>query len=273
MRSGGRLAQPLCTDMSDRYPDKRTPASWTRNCLAILTEMNPGYCKNREVKGRFIEFVRELESGLLVSYNFIKIRDHYHLSFALLFTAKPTTVLYHPLMAGSRFDHNMTIWKQFNDHLGLFHTDPACPRGRWSFGPWRKNTMERLETGLRLPEEFLLPHYLGELRKRKSRLVALFQCAHELLDDIDISLDMDLEARTSATGADAANLRDYTQHTAVLDARAIALGGQCWYGFGPVTNTFRVSDVPIEAIILCGLEVFLPERDRLLSLAGIASRL
>jgi hypothetical protein len=141
----------------------RTPKEWTKNCLQMLQKSNPNYRINNNIKGNFIEFLREDDSGMLISTNFYRKRvlgiDTYYLCFALLLTSKNTNRLYHPLIIGSRFDTNRTIWKLFDEDLGLFHTDEKCPKGIWSYGEWRGNTMERLERGLLLPEEYLYPYY------------------------------------------------------------------------------------------------------------------
>jgi len=164
---------------------KRTPARWASSCLALLQAVHPDYRRNREAKGRFLEFTRPLSCGLHVSQNFIRIRDEYHLCFGLLFSLAPTEFLDSPFVAGARFDHNRTIWRQFCEDLGQFWRNPELqdrpPPGAWSQGPWRRNTMERLETGFRVPETHLLPQYLDQLRSGSENLQRFFSRAEELL--------------------------------------------------------------------------------------------
>lgn len=124
-------------------PD-RSPAAWTRECLRILKGINPAYERNREVTGRFIEFIRPDPSGLYLSHNFTRITSSYYLGFALLFTRRRTKVLFHPRVAGSRFDHGRYAASQFHDDLGLQRGQEGYPSGVWSFGPWRSNTLENL---------------------------------------------------------------------------------------------------------------------------------
>ncbi len=251
--------------------ENRTPAAWARNCLNALQELNPSYRKNREVTGRLIEFVREDDSGLTVSHNFIKIRDSYNYSFALLFTTRRTPLLVHCMVAGSRFDHNRTIWRQFLDDLGLSQKDPGYPKGVWSFGPWRSNTMENLRQGLKVPEEHLLPFYRQQLRKGKAALVALFEEAMHMVDRLP----------TGVSQADAMMLLDpggrraemYKRECYCLDALKIARGGRCNYECGPPEPGFLVEDVPRDVIVLDQLSVFLQERDLLPDVVDIARKL
>lgn len=104
----------------EHYPDKRTATAWANNCLEMLPEINPDYYRNKHSKGRFIEFLRIDDFGLLVSQNFTKIREVYHLFFSLLFSDKrgPGS-LYHRLMAGSRFGHNRTVASLFKQGTRL----------------------------------------------------------------------------------------------------------------------------------------------------------
>src|SRR3954471_19136222 len=90
--------------------EERTPIAWRNACLEILrAEVHPAYDWHRAAIGRFTELVRTDSNGLHLSYNFVRIRDEYHLGFALLFSRRVPSTLVTPLVAGSRFDHNRTI--------------------------------------------------------------------------------------------------------------------------------------------------------------------
>tara|TARA_R110002072_G_scaffold219815_2_gene377419 strand:- start:2588 stop:3439 length:852 start_codon:yes stop_codon:yes gene_type:complete len=173
-------------------PEKRTPSLWAKNCLAALKGIDPSYERNRLVKGRFIEFVRQLPNGLYVSHNFLRTRDTYHLCFALLFSKRLAETLVSPLAAGARFDHNRTIWRQFCDDLGLHRTNEDCtrrpPSGVWSFGEWRRNTPGLVERGLGVSEEHLLPHYLKAIRAAAPSLVRLLERAVDLVPGMEVRL-------------------------------------------------------------------------------------
>ena len=254
--------------MSD---ENRTQPAWAAHCLEVLQSQDPSYRKNREVKGRFMEFVRQDESGLTVSHNFIKIRDTYYYSYALLFTQRPTQLLTHAFLAGSRFDHNKTIWRQFQSDLGLFRGDDGCPSGIWSFGVWRNNTLENLSKGLLIPDKHLFPVYRESLAKGKARLVALFQEAGKMMHGIPADEDFDSAAERFS------HLRPeyerFERECYALDAFSIARGGLLKFGYGPPEPGFCLEDVPLELIVFSQLSVFFKERDRLAEITAIAERL
>lgn len=253
-------------------PD-RSPAAWTRECLRILKGINPAYERNREVTGRFIEFIRPDPSGLYLSHNFTRITSSYYLGFALLFTRRRTKVLFHPRVAGSRFDHGRYAARQFHDDLGLQRGQEGYPSGIWSFGPWRSNTLENLARGLAVDEERLYPFYRDALREGKGRLVALFGKALELVPRFQQAPEASFEAQADSAGLDAAKLLPYHEAAGTLNALAVAQGGSRYIGYGPRTNTFEVESIPLEAIVLAHRSVFLAERERLRELLAIAEAL
>jgi len=251
--------------------ENRTQSAWAKHCLEMLQSQDPSYRKNRETKGRFMEFVRQDESGLTVSHNFIKIRDTYYYSYALLFIQRPSLLLTHALLAGSRFDHNKTITQQFYSDLNIFRGDEGFPSGIWSFGPWRNNTLENLSKGMLIPDKYLFPFYREALAKGKNRLVALFQEARKMMDGIPPTEDLDSAAQRFA------HLRPqydrFQRECHALDALSIARGGLLKYGYGPPEPGFRLEDVPLEVIVFSQLSLFHGERDRLDEIIEIAERL
>ena len=254
--------------MSD---ENRTPSAWAAHCLEVLQTEDPSYRKNREAKGRFMEFVRQDESGLAISHNFIKIRDTYYYSYGLLFTQRPTLQLSHALLAGSRFDHNRTIWRQFYDDLNLSRGDVGFPSGVWSFGAWRNNTLENLSKGLLIPDRHLYPVYREALANGKSRLVALFREAKKMMDQVPPNEDIDAVAQRFS------HLRSrheqFQRECCSLGALSIGRGGLLKFGYGPPEPGFRFEDVPLELIVFSQLSVFFKERDRLDEIISIAERL
>ena len=250
---------------------ERTPSAWAKACLALLQDISPDYRRNRDVTGRFIEFVRPDPTGLLVSQNFIRIRSDYSLCYALSFSTLPSKQLYYPLFAGSRFDHNRTIWRQFLDDVGISRGDPGYPSGLWSFGPWRSNTLENLARGLALNEEYLYPFYRQELKRGKSHLVSLFETAARLIPALDPAVPVLTQA--SSLGVDPKALAAYPLPSAELNALTVAKGGSCYVGFGPRTNTVDLRAISPEVMVLHFAEVFLRERHRLSQLLAIANAL
>jgi hypothetical protein len=256
--------------MPQEHPE-RTPAAWTKECLGILQRIDPAYRRNREATGRFIEFVRPDPSGLLVSQNFIRTLDSYHLCFALSFTAQRSFQLYTPLFAGSRFDHGRTIWRQFVDDVGVRRGEPGHPSGVWSFGPWRSNTMENLAKGFQVNEEFLRPFYRQALGAGKDRLVALFEAARRLVPALDPSLPA--AALAASVGIDPALVERHPLGTASLDALKVARGGSWYVGFGPRTHTVNLDEIAPEVVVVQFAEAFLRERERLDEIVSIARAL
>lgn len=248
----------------------RTPSEWKKQCLGILQRLNPNYSLNKNVKGRFIEFIRNDDTGAFVSLNFLRIRDTYHLCYAISLTTKLVSPLYHPFLAGSRFDNNATICRIFLNDLGLFHIDEKCPKGIWSSGEWRSNTLERLERGFQLPEEYLYPYYRNKLHDGKDMLLQLFKRAEDVIPHLDINKQLDQQMKDM--GIDKEQVDSYRAEARALDMLKIAKGGECWYGFGPHENTFKVSEVPIDSIIMNYLEVFISEKDRLSEIIKIVER-
>lgn len=249
---------------------ERTPRAWAKECLEILRDISANYSVNREASGRFIEFVRKDSSGLYVSQNFIRIRDDYHLCFGLSFTTRLSRPLKSPLVAGSRFDHNRTIWRQFLDDLGVRRGDSGYPSGIWSFGPWRSNTMENLARGLAVNEQYLYPFYREALKAGRPRLIRLLEAARRLVPVLDSALPVadHTELGVKETPSELSRLA-----SAPISALAIARGGEIYCGFGPQSNTVNLDEIAPEAVILAFNEVFLPERDRLDELLSIAHAL
>lgn len=251
--------------------EKRTTAAWANYCLEALKSVHPCYERNREIKGRFIEFVREDESGLTISHNFIKIRDNYYYCFALLFTRSPTIRLSHCLMAGSRFDDNRTIWRQFNDDLGLYRGDIGYPSGVWSFGSWRENTIPNLTQGLKIADLYLLPFYRDALRAGKSKLICLFEEARRMIDTIPVGCDVQKIAEKFIDTR--IRYEQLQRECYSLDALKLAKGGVAKYEYGPPEPGFRVDDVGLDVIVFSQLEVFLSQRERLSDIVEIARKL
>lgn len=270
------------------YPiEKRIPKEWINNCLQILKEANSNYRLNKNVKGTYIEFIREDYSGIFISVNFFRKRvigqDTYYLCFGLSLTSKDTIFLDHPLLAGSRFDSNSTIWSLFSEHLGISPQDEGYPKGVWSSGKWRSNTMELLKRGLIIPEEYLLPHYQNVLKSGKERLLILFKRAAEIVPKISIEepfnlrkhieSQLDIIPQAKSIGIDPVLVLAHRDKSNVLSLFNIAKGGECWYGFGPKENTFDVDSVPIDAIIMNSIGVFLLEKDRLTDIVSIIQKI
>lgn len=174
--------------MEELPKEKRTPAAWRNAVLAILRrKVHPDYEWNRAVKGRFVEFTRRHDpSGLVLTYSFVRIRDCYYSSYGVALGLWSYPYLVTPFMAGSRIDHNRTIYQLFDEDFGLWRGDPGYPpSGVWSSGEWRNNTLDLLEERLPAPEAFLLPRYLAAFRAVKDRLVRFVELGCELLDRFD----------------------------------------------------------------------------------------
>jgi hypothetical protein len=251
---------------------KKTPAAWSKECSRILREIHPNYQRNTKIKGRFLEFIRSDESGLLISQNFTRIRDCYYLGFALSFTRSvPFPYLYSPLVAGSRFDDGRPIGRQVFEDLGLDRHDPGYPRGIWSFGAWRCNTLDNLAKGFRLNEQYLYPHYRKVLADGKERLVSLFKAAQQLLTNVDSSLPQSDQLAQLRSNLPAEFPTWFV--SAQIDATAIARGGDCYAGWGPITNTGNLDHVAPDVIVSRYLEIFFEEYGRLDEIIAIAGAL
>jgi len=243
--------------------EKRTLANWASSCLQILHAINIEYSRNPCVKGRFIEFIRVDDAGLYVSHSFVKIRDCYYLSFALLFSKSDSARTNHPLMAGSRFDHNYTIYRQFEQELGLTRVNPKWPKGIWSFAVWRKNTMDDLRVGLTLPEIHLYPHYRMMLAKGKKRLISLFRRAAQILGKGELSGDISLDEFSDIMKCNPNKIIKTRNEAIALDAGKIAVGGDCHYELNPFSGTFFCDDVSFDSIIFNNWDVFYLEKSRI----------
>jgi hypothetical protein len=126
--------------------------------------------------------------------------------------------------------------------------------------------MENLARGLAVNEEHLYPFYRDLLRAGKQRFVSLFERAREVVPRLSADPSADL-------GVSPEVLAQFGQATAVIDATALARGGERYLGFGPTTNVFRVEDVPLDVIILRNRGVFLGEAARLDDLVKTARAL
>ncbi len=168
--------------MSGTEPAKKTAATWARAFEELLREgVHTDYRRNREYNGKFIECVRPLDSGLLVSQNCIAKRGFYYHCFALLLT--PTCLkgpwLFSPFHAGSRFDNNRVIQDQFFTEFGR-----AQREGLHSVHGWRKGAVELVTRACETAEGQLLPRYLEELTRGKQRLIRVFELALDQLPEM-----------------------------------------------------------------------------------------
>lgn len=251
---------------------EHTPAAWTRECLSLLQRLHPDYRRNRNATGRFIEFVRPDSSGLYISQNFLRVRDDYYLCVALLFSERVSSSrLFDPLFAGSRFDHNCTIWRQFSDDFGLSRGDAKYPSGVWSFGPWHSNTLENLARGFAINEETLIPLYRQALHAGKSRLIPLFEAARRIIPALDSNLP--IESQAPHFNVDPMALASYPLVSARLTAFTLARGGHCYAGFGPQTKTIDLASIAPELTVLHFAENFLANADRLDQMLSICREL
>ncbi len=257
--------------MVEKNPN-HTPAAWTRECLSILKSIHPDYRRNRHASGLCIEFVRPDPSGLLISQNFIRKRDNYYLRVALLFSDRcPLPDLYHPLYAGRRFDHNRTVWRQFNDDFGLTRGDSGYPSGVWSFGPWRSNTLENLARGFAVNEEHLIPRYREALHAGKSRLIPIFEAARQIVPALDPNLP--ISAQAPRFGVTPGAVESYPLRSAYVEAFTLARGGHWYVGFGPYTDTVDLDSIPPELTVLHSANAFLADSERLDEMVAISRAL
>jgi hypothetical protein len=257
--------------MVEKNPN-HTPAAWTTECLSILKSIHPEYRRNRHASGPFIEFVRPDPSGLFISQSFFRKRDDYYLCVALLFSERcPSPSLFHPLYAGSRFDHNRTVWCQFNDDFGLKRGDSGYPSGVWSFGPWRSNTLENLARGFAINEEHLIPRYREALHAGKSRLIRIFDAARQIVPALDPNLPISAQAPRFGFAPDA--VESYPLRSARVEAFKLARGGHCYVGFGPYTNTVDLDSIPPELTVLHAANAFLTDSERLDEMVAISRAL
>lgn len=270
------------------YPiENRTPKEWINNCLQFLQDANLNYKLNKGIKGSCIELIREDDCGFFVSINFFRNRvlgeDSYYLNFALSLTTKKTPLLIHPLIAGSRFNNN-GLGRQFLNDLGITRQDEGFPKELWSNGKWRSNTMEHLKRGLTIPEEYLYPHYRRTLKNGKDKLLLLFRRASEIVPQIVLSVPFEqrkyliniediLPQYAKSIGIDPKIVFENKAKSNVLNLLNIAKGGICYYRYGPKENIFNIDDIPIDAIILNFLDVFILEKDRLTEIVSIIEKL
>jgi hypothetical protein len=251
--------------------EEKTQKQWRDQCLITLQSLNSSYCINRNIKGRFMEFVRTDESGILFSHNFIKIRDSYYYSAGLLLDAQSTTLLNHCLLIGSRFDHNRTIWRQYHDDLGLRRGEPGCPSGIWSFGPWRSNTMSLLSRGMEVVETHLLPFYRQVAKDGKIRLANVLSVADQILSSI--APDASEEDVRSLFSEQLKQVKELDRELHSIDGLALAVGGRQRYWYGPPEPGFDVLGIPPALIVLYQLPVFFNARVRLKSIIEITNAL
>lgn len=250
----------------------RTPAAWAKECLGVLGQLNGDYRRNKAITGRFLEFVRPVEGGLFVSQNFIRVRETYYLSYALLFaTDKPGRFLSSPLHAGSRFDHNYTVHEQFSRDLGLQPGTPAFPPGLWSSGKWRSNTMDNLARGFALNDQHLFPAYRQMLHEGKGRLLELFEEAARVIPRLEPGAPIADQA--PRFGVDASQLESYPLKSALVSALTLARGGDCWRGFGPRTDTVDLDRISPTLTVLHYAQSFILVRERLPDLCSVIRNL
>lgn len=168
----------------------KTPARWATATLELVKKVHADYARNKAIKQPLLEFVRRDDSGLFASHNFEHHRQTYHQSFALSFSrSRMGPWLNTPLLAGSRFDHNRTVTRQFNDDLGLRRGDPGWPTSLTSLFEWKSNTLPLVEQCFRAAEAQLLPRYRQILADGSAHLVELFETARAFVDTFDSDLE------------------------------------------------------------------------------------
>jgi len=98
VRYGHHLEDNDITIGRNYTKENRTPKEWIKNCIQILQASNPDYILNKNIKGRFIEFYREDNTGIYVSINFQRNKacgsNTYYLCFGLSLSLKRTSYLH-----------------------------------------------------------------------------------------------------------------------------------------------------------------------------------
>jgi hypothetical protein len=254
--------------------EERTPIAWRNACLEILrAEVHPAYDWHRAAIGRFTELVRTDSNGLHLSYNFVRIRDEYHLGFALLFSRRVPSTLVTPLVAGSRFDHNRTIGRLFSEDFRLSRGDAMYPSSVWSHNKWHSNTLALLVDGLQVPEQHLYPRYLDALRAGKARVAALFERAAQICDQFDSESMMAEERTLARAGELGLDIQDLGLLRTATLCDAFRLAGAALsprYGSADPLDLSRIS---LDSIVVNYLPDFYAERDQLLEYAKTARAL
>lgn len=254
--------------MSEKYPE-RTPKVWAEKCLELLLGISPEYRRNRLIKGRFLEFVRPLSSGLLVSINFVRIHDVYYLGCALTFSEAKIPWLHTPLWAGNRFAGE-GINSQIGRDFGLIRGDAGYPPDLFSFSKWRSNTVEQLDRGFRSIETHLLQRYECALRDGRRNLVRFYETAARIVPMLEPARPF--VEQSTAFGVDP-NLVERLLAFNVLDALGIARGGRFSCSATLGLPSIDLDAVPPEALVLHFANSLLLEKDRLGEIAEIAARL
>jgi hypothetical protein len=196
-----------------------------------VRQLRPEYRRNPVCRGRLIEYIHPLDSGLFLSQNCIAVRGSFYHAFAVLLTpARVDALLYQPFFAGSRFDHNRTIQTQVYEELGW-----GDSRGIHSTHGWRQRAEELVLSACSVAEEKLLPRYLSALCSGKQMLVAVLERGMRLaekdaseLEALRMSLDPLLVRRyASVTALELARLKpSMSERDTALDvpAQVHALG-------------------------------------------------
>jgi hypothetical protein len=241
---------------------KTARAHFEEAFLEILqARVHPDYQRDRQIKGYFVEFRRSTPEGFFLSYNFVRVKLDYTLSFAVLLSPHQSAPRLHsPLTFGSRFDTNRFLSRQYLDDLNVRRGDPDYPPYLWSFGTPRSNTLDIIARAIGAPERQLYPHYLDCIRAGRERLVHLLQTAAVLLDKaktLSLDAERDSPGAVSALGIDQAALRHFGPLLGCgIGGLQIARGGTHWVGFGPKSNTVDLDQVPVDVLAFLNLRAF-----------------
>jgi hypothetical protein len=138
---------------------KLSSAEWAEIFQQAMQRVHPDYRLSQDYKKRLVECIRGDETGLFLSQNCVKIHDNYRHCFAVLLTGKKLGgSLFSPFVLGSRFDHNTTIAKAYNQDYREGIKWQAAPK-EWhaDYGLTVRRILPWVENTAKSAEQFLFP--------------------------------------------------------------------------------------------------------------------
>jgi hypothetical protein len=164
---------------------KEEKVTWPRLFVSLLRETYPAYNLNKLARGTRTECLCRVENGLLYSQNTCCHRGEYNHCFGVaLSPALSDPCLDSPFFAGSRFDHNSTIFDAVTSELGLQRAD--WPPGLHSTHQLRTGAEDIVRRCTANAQRYLAPFYCAMARRAKQalgELVDVLRCKAEDLDD------------------------------------------------------------------------------------------
>jgi hypothetical protein len=190
LRARTELDTAARKDAEDVARHGKLPAGkWAEAFEQTIQRVNPDYRLSKDYRKQLVECIRQNSSGLFLSQNCVKIHESYRHCFAVLLTrTRLSPVLHSPFVLGSRFDHNCTIARAYNQDYRVGMKWQVAPH-QWhsEYRATVGGTKQWFETTAKSAEKYLYPIYIERLAQGAGRVTSLLRDAASFIREWEVS--------------------------------------------------------------------------------------